>query len=236
MDEWHYNDDYDYDIETESADEYSEQVRRIKRIVRESAIKPLDLDTDDNPRGRLKRELKAEALRRYEEAARTPSEFAAVVATWDKLDANRERKERSHEILSGDMPLADIADLSCAQIFPRWMGSPIQRQLIRGYFLDYLANCPYEMHDLTAKEYLQRIIKDLKEDHKEIFYFLFIQQFTPQQLAAIRGQTDRNIRKVRDTVMRKIHRKVYDELSKSASMNEMEREFYRRYKETGGKR
>ena len=175
MDEWQY-DDYNYDTEEESADEYSEQIRRINRIVRESAVKLLDLGTDDNPHNRLKRELKAEALRRYEEAARTPSEFAAVVATWDKIDANRERKERSHEILSGDIPLADTADLSWAPIFPRWMGSPIQRQLVRGYFLDYLADCPYEMHDLTDKPYLQQIIRDLKEDHKEIFYFLFIRQ------------------------------------------------------------
>ncbi len=235
LDGWQYNESYEYIPESESEDENAEQLQRIKRIVREAAVKPLDLETDDSPQGRLKRELRAEALRRYEEAARTPKEFAAVVATWDKLDANRERKERSHEILSGDIPLADTADLSCAPIFPRWMGSPIQRQLVRGYFLDYLADCPYEMHDLTDKPYLQQIIRDLKEDHKEIFYFLFIRQYSPQRLAALRGQTDRNIRKVRDTVMRKIWKKMYKELSGRNDLSEAERDFCNRYVQTGGK-
>jgi hypothetical protein len=69
------------------------------------------------------------------------------------------------------------------------------------------------MHDLTSKEYLRQIIKGLKEDHKEIFYFLFLRQFSPQYLALMRGQTDRNIRKVRDTVLRKIHKKMHLQLT-----------------------
>ena len=89
----------------------------------------------------------------------------------------------------------------------------MERQLLRGYFLDYFYDCPYEMHDLTTKEYLRQIIKGLKEEHKEIFYFLFLRQFSPQYLALMRGQTDRNIRKVRDTVLRKIHKKMVTQLN-----------------------
>jgi hypothetical protein len=33
-------------------------------------------------------------------------------------------------------------------------------------------------------------------------------------VALMRGQTDRNIRKVRDTVIRKIHKKMYKQLTK----------------------
>lgn len=51
---------------------------------------------------RLKREIKAEALRRLEEAARTEADFQAVINQWDKLDQNRERRERDHENLRGD--------------------------------------------------------------------------------------------------------------------------------------
>ena len=54
---------------------------------------------------RLKREIRAEALRRLEEAARTESDFLAVVDEWNKLDRNRERRERDHENLRGDVPL-----------------------------------------------------------------------------------------------------------------------------------
>lgn len=46
---------------------------------------------------RLKRELRAEALRRLEDAARTAEDFAVVVEEWNKLDRNRERRERDHE-------------------------------------------------------------------------------------------------------------------------------------------
>ena len=70
------------------------------------------------------------------------------------------------------------------------------------------------MHDLATREYLRQIIMGLKEEHKEIFYFLFLRQVSPQYLALMRGQTDRNIRKVRDTVLRKIHKKMYKQLLK----------------------
>ena len=41
---------------------------------------------------RLKREIRAEALKRLEEAARTESDFLSVVDEWNKLDRNRERR------------------------------------------------------------------------------------------------------------------------------------------------
>ena len=50
---------------------------------------------------RLKREIRAEAVRRLEEAARTEKDFRAVVEEWNKLDRNRERRERDHENLRG---------------------------------------------------------------------------------------------------------------------------------------
>ena len=50
---------------------------------------------------RLKREIRAEALRRLEEAARTESDFLSVVDEWNKLDRNRERRERDHETCVG---------------------------------------------------------------------------------------------------------------------------------------
>ena len=160
----------------------------------------------------LVREMREEALRRYEEAARTVQDFKNLQATWDKLDANRERRERYHELLRGDIPIDYQADYASATVFPRWRNDPTERQLQRGFFLDYLFDCPYEMHDLTGKEYLRQIIKGLKEEHKEIFYFLFLRRYTPQHVALMRGQTDRNIRKVRDTVLRKIHKKMYRQL------------------------
>ena len=113
----------------------------------------------------------------------------------------------------------------------------MERQLLRGYFLDYFYDCPYEMHDLTSKEYLCQIIKGLKEEHKEIFYYLFLRQFSPQYLALMRGQTDRNIRKVRDTVLRKIRKKLNKQLLKMAEdgyrLGEREMQFLFNYRMNG---
>ena len=46
----------------------------------------------------LHREARALAISRLEESARTEEEFANVISWWDKLDDNRERRERYHEI------------------------------------------------------------------------------------------------------------------------------------------
>ena len=179
-------------------------------VALELKLAPEEVEDLEENAGRklLKRELREEALRRYEEAARTVQDFKNVHATWDKLDANRERKERYHELLRGDVPIDYDVDYASTTFIPRWRNDPTERQMLRGYFLDYFSDCPYEMHDLTTREYLRQIIMGLKEEHKEIFYFLFLRQFSPQHVALLRGQTDRNIRKVRDTVLRKIHKKM----------------------------
>lgn len=179
-------------------------------VALELKLSPEEKEELEETEGRklLQRELREEALRRYEESARTVQDFKNVHATWDKLDANRERKERYHELLRGDVPIDYDVDYAATTFIPRWRNDPMERQLLRGYFLDYFCDCPYEMHNLTAKEYLRQIIMGLKEEHKEIFYFLFLRQFSPQYVAQMRGQTDRNVRKVRDTVLRKIRKKM----------------------------
>ena len=68
------------------------------------------------------------------------------------------------------------------------------------------------MHDLTADNFLSGIVKNLKEEHKEVLYFLSLRLYSTTKLAEVRGQTDRNIRKVRDTYTRKLQRQLYDHL------------------------
>ena len=180
----------------------------------------------------LKRELQAEALKRLESSARTEQEFTAVTEWWDRLDRNRERRERIYEISRGDVPLEHemSQDGSC---FPRWLANPTFRQISRGNFWDYFAYCLFEMHNLTAKEYIREIIMNLKLEHKEILFFLGIRLYSPKKLAALRGQTDRNVRKVRDVVRRKIQRKLYAVLvtrkQNGASMTLQEKAFIEQY-------
>ena len=49
-------------------------------------------------RNTLKRQARADYLRRLEHSARSVDEYQEVVDMYDKLDANRERRERYHEI------------------------------------------------------------------------------------------------------------------------------------------
>ena len=106
---------------------------------------------------RLKREIQAEAIRRLEEAARTEKDFRDVVEEWNKLDRNRERRERDHENLRGDVPL-EYQAVPEPKLIPRWLNNPAYRQLMAGNFLDILFDCPYEMHNLTADAFVSRMV------------------------------------------------------------------------------
>ncbi len=181
---------------------------------------------------RLKRELRAEALRRLEDAARTAEDFAVVVEEWNKLDRNRERRERDHENLRGDVPL-EYQAVPEPKIIPRWLNNPAVRQLSSGNFLDILFDCPNEMHQLTANTFLSQMIEELSEEHKEILYFLSIRLYSTTQLAQMRGQSDRNIRKVRNTIRKKLQKRLYAHLcqmqDEGKSLTLRERQFLEEY-------
>ena len=68
------------------------------------------------------------------------------------------------------------------------------------------------MHQLTANAFLSQMIEELSEDHKEILYFLSIRLYSTAQLAQMRGQSDRNIRKVRNTIRKKLQKKLHAHL------------------------
>ena len=181
---------------------------------------------------RLKREIRAEALKRLEEAARTESDFLTVVDEWNKLDRNRERRERDHENLRGDVPL-EFQAVPDPKIAPLWMNLPRFRQLCQGNFLDIIFSCPYELHELTANRFLSKLFFTLSDEQKEVLYYLFVKQYSTTRLAAIRGQSDRNIRKLRMTIQKKLQKQMYEHLSekleKDYSITLREREFMEEY-------
>lgn len=189
---------------------------------------------------KLVRDMKAEALLRMESAARSEKEFEAVQKVWDNRDESRERWERLHEVLQGDAPPETVVDYANAVVVPLWRNDPTFRQLQQGNVLDYLFDCPYEMHDLTSKAYLRKIIAETKEEHRELLFFIYLRLFSPQRVAAIRGQTDRNIRKVRDVAIRKLRKKVYKALKEqdkrgSAHFTKQERDFMDEYEAKEGR-
>ena len=187
---------------------------------------PISLNT-------LRQQMDEFAVERLSKAARTETDFDVVISEMDRLDRNRERRERYHEVLRGDVPLEYKKKTYDALVFPEWMCSPEYRLLTSGQFLDILFDCPCEMHELTADVFLSDLVKNLKPEHKEILYFLSLRLYSASRLAQLRGQSDRNIRKVRDTYTRKLQRKLYDHLRKSKeagrSLSLREREFMSLY-------
>ena len=79
---------------------------------------------------------------------------------------------------------------------------------MKGDFIDIIFNCPFEIHESLADEDYSKIIYELKDEHKELLYFLYIRDYSTQKLAAIRNQSDRNIRGVRSTVLGQIEKEV----------------------------
>ena len=213
MDEWENGllDEY------EQEEEISEQGRRDLAAEQQDALE-LKLEQDEQrersvpeppAKKKLKHELEQEALARLESAARTVPEWNNIIAWWDRLDANRERRERYHEISrSGDdLPIDYGADEN-GLCFPDTMNSVLERQRQKGDFIDTIFNCPYEIHELVTEAYMSKALYELSDDHKEILYFSAVRMYSSMKIAKLRGQSDRNIRKVRNTMLKRVHKKI----------------------------
>ena len=229
----------DNDTDTEET-ELSEQVRR-QITKEEQLIEELEADAEEHPfedgtdeeepeRKKLKRELRAEALARLEDSARTQRDFENVIAWWDRLDANRERRERYHEFSrSGDDVPLDYGASTNELFFPDTLNDVLEKQLRKGDFIDAIFYCPYDIHELITKEYLSKILWELNEEHKELLFLCAVQLFSSTRIAKIRNQSDRNIRKVRGTMLKKIQKKLLpvllDKAEKQQPMTLLEKDF-----------
>lgn len=213
----------DADTEIELTSKAQRQIARERRLIDEleadAAENPIEDENsdEDSERKKLKRELQAEAHARLEDAARTVSDFEKVVAWWDKLDANRERRERYHELSrSGDDLPLDYGAAKDGLFFPDTLNDVLEKQLRKGDFIDAIFYCPYDIHELVTEENLSDILLELSEDHKELLFLYAVRLFSSTRIAAIRGQTDRNIRKVRVTMLKKIQKKLLPALLEKA--------------------
>ncbi len=224
------------EAEAESAEQAQRHIALeqniIDRLEADAEEHPFEDDAgDEEPeRKKLKRELRAEALARLEDAARTQRDFEKVIAWWDKLDANRERRERYHELSrSGDDVPFDYGASANELFFPDTLNDVLEKQIRKGDFIDTIFYCPYDIHELVTEEYLSEILLELKEDHKELLFLWAVRLFSSTRIAAIRQQSDRNIRKVRNTMMKKIRKELLsaltDKAEKQQPMTLMEKAF-----------
>ncbi len=140
---------------------------------------------------------------------------------WDSLDANRERRERYHEVKRGDQELPEGYRSKKNYRFLNDIGSnALIRQLQQGDYIDSIFNQPETIHELVTAEYLAKILKNLSEKHKNLLFKLAVGLYSTKELGEERGQLDRNIRKIRATIMKIIHKALSVELYKKKQNKE----------------
>ena len=232
----------DNDTDTEETELSEQAMWQIAK--EEQLIEELEADVEEHPfedgtdeeepeRKKLKRELRAEALARLEDSARTQRDFENVIAWWDRLDANRERRERYHELSrSGDEVPLDYGASANELFFPDTLNDVLEKQIRKGDFIDTIFYCPYDIHELMTEEYMSEILLEMKEDHKELLFLWAVRLFSSTRIAQIRKQSDRNIRKVRNTMLKKIRKKLLEALTKKMKAQQplslLEKDFFRR--------
>lgn len=200
--------------------------------------KPIKLEEDESglpelvkQKKKLKRQLRAEALTRLEEAARTEKDFEEVIKKWNKLDSNRERKERYHEVLRGgdEVPL-EYGRAKYGMAFPEWLNDPNYYAIQKGRNLDVIFNCTYELHQFTSHPILLEILRDLKIEYKDMLFFTIIQEMSTKEFGELLDQTDRNIRKKRMRLLNRIREELYEKLKDKSNLSYREKQFLKRYK------
>lgn len=226
-------------------EEVEEQEQAQRRLAKEQRlIDELEADAEEHPieddgddtgdeqpeRKLLKRELRAQALKRLEDSARTIRDFENLVAWYDRLDTNRQRKERYHELFrSGDDVPLDYGATEDGLYFPDTLNDVLSKLERKGDFIDSIFYCPYDIHELVTDRDISNILWKLSEDSKFLMFLWALRQYSSVRIAAIRRQSDRNIRKVRNTMLKKIRKKLLAALTKKVQTQQpltlLEKEF-----------
>ena len=201
---------------------------------------PIKLEADESglpepvrEKKKLKRELRAEALTRLEEAARTDADFENVTKQWDRLDRNRERRERYHEVLrSGDEIPLENGRAIYGMAFPEWFNDPNYSAIQYGRNLDVIFNCTYELHQFTSHPILLEILRNLKMEYKDVLFFTIIREMSTKDFGELLDQSDRNIRKKRMRLLNRIREQLYEGLKDRKNLSLREKQFLERYEKS----
>lgn len=83
--------------------------------------------------------------------------------------------------------------------------------MLAGDFLDFIFDHPETIYELVTDADLSKILKELKPHLKNMLYYLFLHDYSAAEYAESIGQSDRNIRGIRETALKKI-RKLYGDV------------------------
>ena len=186
----------------------------------------------------LVREAKAAALSRMEDAARTEEDFKAVVIQWDKLDENRERKERYHEMQRSEKTFE--VGYTDGMVFPIPVSHPAWREAIKGDFLSMIFDNAYEMWQLIEDWDIAEPVKNLTSKQKEVLFLSAVRLCTAVHIACYHDKTDRAVRKLLaatlDSIRGKLALLIREQIkSKCPKMTLAKREFIAWYDKENAK-
>ena len=119
-------------------------------------------------------------------------------------------------------------------VIPAPIRNVFWKQILKGDFLDAIYDCPFVMHELVTDVDISKAIFALKDVQKELLYQLTIKGYSCQLIAAFREQTDRNIRKIRDTMFKKLRKSfmqaLQNRVDNQLSLTKQEQIFYDTYR------
>ena len=167
----------------------------------------------------LQREIKAIALARLEDAARTTADFKNVIEHWNKRDENRESREQYNEVsrpnemmLHWDKTNPDdekgILRSTFGAVIPPPLVHPHWRQLIKGDFIDTIYDSADEMWQLVEDEDIAGQLKSLTTKQKDMVFLRAVRLCTAEQVACYRDKTDRAVRKLYVSALERIREKI----------------------------
>lgn len=234
---------FDYDMTEQQEAELMQEA-----LARENANAPPDDAFDDEAeiatdiknevetpqKKQLKQDLEDAAEKRLEDYAKSTGDFGPLIAYWNRKDANRERRERYHEVSRNneDFPL-EWNEAAWGTVFPKNLNTITAKQIRKGYFIDAIFDSPYEIHELVTPKYLSKILKDLKPEHMLLLYLIAIEGLSTTEIAKLQEKSSRAVRYMRDTVFNKIRKKAYEYLTseqgKKHSMTLLEKKFVENY-------
>jgi DNA-directed RNA polymerase specialized sigma24 family protein len=175
------------------------------------------------PGKRMTRLAEAESLRRIENAARTTGEFQEVCEWYDKLDGNRERRERDHEIGTGEYKLLNTAigkrnrdidpekkeaerenGYSDGAVIPPPLATEYWRELMRGDFIGTIFDNADEVWQVFGDWQVGRLIKDLTAKQRDVLFRSAVRECSAERIAGCTNKTKRGVNKLISAALDKI--------------------------------
>ena len=162
------------------------------------AIEALALEEEEakEPVKKLKRDIRREMLRRIEQSARTVTDFKRLNGWYDFLEENERSRVGKHEILRNgdDFPL-EYGEDEDSSFTAGCLSNVIARQMRKGDLLDFFYCKPDTMDQLVTTDYMIHFMRAIDENDRELFYYKVLEGLSNKDVAEMRDQTDRGIRK-----------------------------------------